>query len=64
MAKVIIPLLMIAGLILVIVLAVTHPACPSGNYCPAGGGGGSTQIDDQRYNPEIDQPEFHPDFTG
>ena len=55
---------MIAGLILVIVLAVTHPACPSGNYCPAGGGGGSTQIDDQRYNPEIDQPEFHPDFTG
>jgi hypothetical protein len=64
MAKVLIPLIMIAGIVIVIVLAVTQPSCPAGSYCPPSGGGGSVSTDNGHYtppDPDVQHEDFHPE---
>jgi hypothetical protein len=64
MAKVIIPLIVIAGIIIVIVLAVTQPSC-TGSFCPSpGSGGGTFSTDNGHFDPpgtDVQPDDFHPE---
>jgi hypothetical protein len=67
MAKIIVPLILLAFLAIIIVAAVSGSgSCPANTYCPSpGGGSGPVDTNPQHYYQQPpEQDDFHPDVVG